>query len=103
MGIGIGTAIAVSAGAGVVKARKQQDAQEDAIAEQQKLEAQAREQEQAIFQQQALEDAQNAEKATAIYGQDDDDEMGSFSDFITPTTQSTKTGLATGGSTGLGF
>ncbi len=105
MGIGVGTAIAISAGTSMVTANKQREAQEDALAEQKKLEANAREQEQMILQQQAPQEAQGAEQQTAYFGSQDEEEMASYNDFITPkTTGATSSGLGgTSGSTGLGF
>ena len=90
MGIGIGTAIAVSAGisavgAGVSK-KKQSDAQEDARAEQQKLDMIAKQQEKDILAEQAR---QEGEKQTIEFGvqDDEDEEMGSYNDFIEPKKQ----------------
>ena len=90
MGIGIGTAIAVSAGISAVgagvTAKRQGDAQEDARAEQQKLDAIAKQQEKDILAEQAR---QEGEKQTIEFGvqDDEDEEMGSYNDFIEPKKQ----------------
>jgi len=104
MGIGIGTAIAVSAGISAVgagvTAKKQGDAQEDARAEQQRLDMIAKQQEKDILAEQARQDS---EKQTIEFGvqDDEDEEMGSYNDFIEPKKQT-----ALGGTTapsGLGL
>lgn len=90
MGIGIGTAIAVSAGISAVgagvTAKKQSDAQEDARAEQQRLDMIAKQQEKDILAEQARQDG---EKQTIEFGvqDDEDEEMGSYNDFIEPKKQ----------------
>ena len=92
MGIGIGTAIAISAGTSMISAGQQRSAQEDAIDEQNRLMEEARAEEQRIFAQQA-EDAKNQQAETVQFGIDDDDStVGSYNDFLTPTTTA-KSGL----------
>jgi len=93
MGIGIGTAIAISAGTSMISAGQQRSAQEDAIDEQNRLMEEARAEEQRIFAQQA-EDARNQQAETVQFGIDDDDStVGSYNDFLTPTTTA-NSGLA---------
>jgi len=79
--MGIGTAIALTIGAGAVTGRRQEQAQEDAQAEQQRLEDQAREQEQQIL----LEQAESENEPAFEYGTGDDEELGSYNEFLTPT------------------
>jgi len=99
----IGSAV-VSAGAAVYGTVKQQQAYE----EQQDIQAQAKSdaeaQEQAMFKQRAI-DAENEGQATVEFGApDDDEETGTYDDFISPTAIASNTGLGTsGGSSGLGF
>lgn len=107
MGIGTGTAMLISGAVGVagsvVSGNKQQEAIEEAENEQQRLAEEARVNEQQMLQQQALE-AEQSKGATVEFGtQDEDDEMGTYDDFITPK-QSKGVGLGgTSGTSGLGF
>jgi len=81
MGIGVGTAILISGGAGGIQKRQQDDANEKAQAEQLRLEEQAREQEQQIL----LEQAESENEPAFEYGTGDDEELGSYNEFLTPT------------------
>jgi len=86
------SAAAVNAGASIYGGVKQKEAQE----EQEQLQNQAMEdakaQEQAMFDQQAI-DAGNQGNATVEFGVDDeDDEFGTYNDFLSPVQNST-TGL----------
>ena len=108
MGIGIGTALAVSAavsaGGAVYSAKQQEDAQDEAKAEQDRLAADARAREQNML----MEEAQNAEPMPVTFGQDDDDEIGSYNDFLTPkkSNNNSVSGLgfaSSNNSSGLGF
>jgi len=83
---------AIGGAASIYGGVKQKSAQE----EQEEIQAQAMEdakaQEQRLFEQQAL-DAENQGNATVEFGIDDeDDEFGTYDDFLTPTAPS-KTGL----------
>ena len=105
MGIGIGTALlvssAVSVGSSIYAANKQEDAQQAAEAENRRMQMEAQANEQRIF-----EDTKGqSESATISFGSQDDDEMGSYNDFLTPlsTKTASTTGLSTGTSSGLGF
>ena len=86
MGIGAAIAIGVSAVGGAVGKKKQSDAQEDARAEQQRLDMIAKQQEKDILAEQARQDG---EKQTIEFGvqDDEDEEMGSYNDFIEPKKQ----------------
>ena len=91
MGIGIGTAIAVSAGISAVgagiTAKKQGDAQEDARAEQQKLDMIAKQQEKDILAEQARQEGEKQTIEFGVQDDDEDEEMGSYNDFIEPKKQ----------------
>jgi len=103
MGIGVGTAIAVSAGASMIQGAQQKSAIEEAEDEQARLEQEAKAQEQRIFAQQA-EDAKNTQAETVQFGIDDEDnEFGSYNDFLTPTAPTKSSTLGTISSSGLGF
>jgi len=104
-GIGVGTAIAISAGTSAVTAKRQGEAQEEAAQEQQRLQAEAQQQEQDIMNQQALQNAQDQEQQTIEFGVDEEEgSFGSYDDFITKTPSSTSAGLGgTNNATGLGF
>jgi len=109
MGIGTGTAMLISSAVGVAGSVYAGNKQKDAIEEAENLQAQeaeeAKREEQRIFAQQA-EDARNTEAETVQFGIDDEDnEMGTYDDFLTPTNkQSSGVGLGTSkNSSGLGF
>ena len=94
------SAAAVNVGASVYGGVKQKDVQE----EQEQLQNQAMEdakaQEQAMFDQQAI-DAGNQGNATVEFGVDDeDDEFGTYNDFLSPVQSTTGLGGAKG-NTGL--
>ncbi len=104
MGIGVGTAMALSAVTSGASMIMQNEARKDAQGEQDKLEQEALDKEQAMFDQRA-EDAGNREKATVEFGlPDDDDELGSYDDFLTPL-QTPNAGLSSAGksTSPLGF
>jgi len=84
--MGIGAAIAVSAGMSAITAEKQADAQEDARNQQMMLDARDKQQEKDILAEQAR---QEGEKQTIEFGvqDDEDEEMGSYNDFIEPKKQ----------------
>ena len=97
-------AAVVGAGASIYGSAQQKQA----IEEQEAIQAQAMEdakvQEQAMFAQRAI-DAENQGNATVEFGApDDDEEAGTYDDFISPTAIASNTGLGVGGnSSGLGF
>jgi len=97
------TSAAIGVAGAVYSGNEQKKAQEEAENEQQRLAEEARVNEQQILQQQALE-AEQSKGATVEFGtQDEDDEMGTYDDFITPK-QSKGVGLGgTSGTSGLGF
>ena len=84
---------AVSLGSSAYGAVKQKNAAEEQEDIQAKALADAQAQEQRIFEQQAL-DAENSGDATIEFGaiDDEDDEFGTYDDFLSPVTPS-KTGL----------
>ncbi len=106
MGVGAILGAIVSIGGTAYSSMSQKKAQDEAQRKQQELEDQARE----VEQNRLLEEAQRNEdaKAKISFGtDDDDDEMGSFSDFLAPKSVGTA-GLGGVASTaqqssGLGF
>jgi len=108
MGIGTGTAMLISSAVGVVGSvaagNKQEQAQQDAEQEQARLQQEALQQEQRLFEQRAL-DAESQEATMVEFGApDDDDEAGTYDDFLTPKSNASGTGLSTTpNSSGLGF
>ena len=94
------SAAAVNAGASIYGGVKQKEAQEEQEAIQNQAMEDAKAQEQAMFDQQAI-DAGNQGSATVEFGVDDeDDEFGTYNDFLSPVQSTTGLGGAKG-NTGL--
>ncbi|RKZ99807.1 MAG: hypothetical protein DRQ42_06945 [Gammaproteobacteria bacterium] len=87
MGIGAAIAIGVSAVGGAVSRNKQADAQEDARNQQMMLDAQAKQQEKDILAEQARQDGEKQTIEFGVQDDDEDEEMGSYNDFIEPKKQ----------------
>ena len=103
MGTGAGLVVAagVSAGAGLYMGNKQRKAEEDAIAEQERLQEEARENERKLLAEQARQGKEEG-GATVEFGTGFG-ELGSYGDFLTPTAGVGGATAANGGKSGLGF
>ena len=90
----------IMAGATIYSAEKQKDAQKDMMKEQQRLAEEAKEHEKLMRKNVSSEPV----TATAKFGSSDEEESSStgFDEFIS-SGGTKKTGLQTGGGTGLGF
>ena len=94
-------AAAVGAGASIYGGVQQKNAAEEQADIQAQAMQDAQDQEQALFAQRAI-DAENKGNATVEFGIDDeDDEIGTYDDFLTPTAVVSNTGLGGAKNTGL--
>ncbi len=104
LGAAVNTAIVVGAasvGASVYGSNQQKEAAEEQAAIQRQAQEDAKAQELAMWEQRAL-DAENEGQATVEFGVDDEDnETGTYDDFLTPTTIASNTGLGGAKNTGL--